>query len=85
MGGLEITLYPPPALPMAREEKKKTVLPLDTCKSTRVSKSPSSHTPRVIKKCDFGKKKKGKEMKRVRLVLLFIYFFMAKGDDTKAR
>lgn len=57
----EITLYPPPALPMAREEKKKKrFCHWIPAKGHARVKVPSSHTPRVIKKCDFGEKKKGK-------------------------
>ena len=78
----EITLYPPPALPMAREgkkKKKKRFCHWIPAKGHARVKVPSSHTPRVIKKCDFGEKKREKKWSGVRLVLLFIYFFMAKG------
>lgn len=63
-----------------KKKKKKTRLChwIPAKGHTRV-KVPSSHTPRVIKKCDFGGKKKEKKWSGVRLVLLFIYFFMAKG------
>lgn len=69
---------------MAREEKKKKQfchwIP---AKGHARVKVPSSHTPRVIKKCDFGEKKKGKEMKRSKVSPFIYLFFHGKGLTQK--
>jgi len=62
MGGLGKShfILPLPFRWQGKKKKKKRFCHWIPAKGHARVKVPSSHTPRVIKKCDFGEKKKGK-------------------------